>query len=207
MVSVLTGRSFVIHTIDTTLVPSTNGILVAQSPGEAPGWYALYTCSRHEKRVASQLAERTLEFFLPLYKSLRRWKDRSRVVQMPLFPGYVFVRIPLTERLRLLSIGGAVGLVGSGGAPQAVPDQEIQKIRQLLLADLQTEPYPYLSVGSPVRVIRGPLEGAEGYVLRCKKKCRVVISLHLIQRSIAVELDFEDLASVSHPLSRITVVV
>jgi transcription antitermination factor NusG len=193
MAPVLTGRSFVLDTINATLVSQGAGISMSQSSGENPCWYALYTCPRHEKSVASQLAQRSLEFYLPVYRSIRRWNDRSRLLDMPLFPGYVFVHIPLREKLRVLSVNGAVRFVGVGTSPQALLDEDIEQIRQLLLAGKPMEPYPYMKTGSRVRVTRGPLEGAEGYVLRCKNACRIIVSVHLIQRSIAVELDFGDL--------------
>ena len=174
-------------------------MLVPRVPAETPAWYALHTCSRHERRIASQLALRSLEFFLPLYRSMRHWNDRSKLLELPLFPGYIFVHIALKDRLRVLSIGGAVGLVGPG-EPKAVRDCEIHQIKQLLLVK-NLEPYPYMRVGSRVRVTRGPLEGTEGYVLRCKNSCRVVISLHLIQRSVAVEVDAADLALVPSAIS------
>ena len=204
MVPVLTGRSYTRHVMAMVLgnmVPANYDaeVLGPQVDSDTPAWYALHTCSRHERRVASQLSLRSLEFFLPLYRSMRRWNDRSKLLELPLFPGYIFVHIALKDRLRVLSIGGTVGLVGPG-KPKALQDGEIQQIRQLLLVK-NLEPYPYMRVGSYVRVARGPLEGTEGYVLRCKNSCRVVISLHLIQRSVAVEVDAKDLMLVPGAVS------
>jgi len=193
---VLTGRSYVLETSDSTDKSFGIGSAQPELSARYPAWYALYTCARHEKRVASQLVERSLESFLPLYRSVRRWNDRSRLVDLPLFPGYLFVHIPLTEKLRVLSIRGAVRLVEWGGSPQALLDEEVQQIRQLLLGRMQIEPHPYIKAGARVRITRGSLEGTEGYVVRFKNMCRVVISVHLIQRSIAVELDSEDIAAI-----------
>jgi len=199
---VLTGRSCMQETYDTSLSNSSSHWVSPEVAPECPAWYALYTNPRHEKSVASQLAERSLEFFLPLYSSMRRWNDRSRLLDLPLFPGYLFVHIALAQKLRVLSISGAVRLVGVGNSPQALLDDEIQQIRKLVLDNARMEPYPYLRVGSRVRVSRGPLEGNEGYIVRYKNHYRVVISLHLIQRSVAVELDPLDLASVPEAGSR-----
>ena len=199
---VLTGRSCMQETCGISLSNSSSHWVSPEVAAECPAWYALYTNPRHEKRVASQLAERSLECFLPLYRSMRRWNDRSRLLDLPLFPGYLFVHIELAQKLRVLSISGAVRLVGVGNSPQALPDDEIQQIRKLLLANPRMEPHPYLRVGSRVRVSRGPLEGTEGCIIRYKNHYRVVISVHLIQRSVAVELDALDLTSMPEPVSR-----
>ncbi len=159
---------------------------------EARAWYAVYTCARHEKRVAEQLAERSVEFFLPLYRSVRRWNDRSRLVELPLLPGYLFIHIALQDRLLALQIPSVVRLLCFQGRPVALPECEVQQIRHALHGNLRMEPHPYLRAGSRVRVTRGPLEGAEGYVVRSKSTFRVVISLHLLLRSVAVELDAAD---------------
>jgi transcription antitermination factor NusG len=160
-------------------------------------WYAAYTCANHEKRVAEQLGERTVEHFLPLYTSVRRWKDRRMQLQLPLFPGYVFVHLALRDRLRVLEIPSVVRLVGFGGPPVALPDQEMEAMRVNLASRLRAEPHPYLTVGRRVRVVSGPLGGLEGIVVRKKKQLRLVISLHLIMRSVAVELDAADLQPVA----------
>ena len=152
-------------------------------------WYAAYTCANHEKRVAQQLAQRSVEHFLPLYEAVRRWKDRRVRVQLPLFPGYVFVRLPLRDRLQVLQIPSLVRLVGFNGLPTALPDHEMEAMRDGLTRQLRAEPYPYLTAGRRVRIIRGPLEGLEGILLRKKGKLRVVLSLQLIMRSIIVDID------------------
>ncbi len=166
-----------------------------------PKWYAVYTRARHEKQVAEQLASRAVQSFLPLYRSVHRWNDRSRVVELPLLAGYLFVRIAIQDRLRVLQIPSVVRLLSYGGLPMALPDHEIEQFRLSLDASLRMEPHPYLRVGSRVRVRRGPFEGTEGYVVRNKNVFRVVISLHLLLRSIAVELDAADLDPIPETLS------
>ena len=159
-------------------------------------WYAAQTCANHEKRVQEQLRQRTVEAYLPLYASMRRWKDRRVNLELPLFPGYVFVRLALRDRLLVLQTPSVVRLVGFGGLPTALPDQEIDSLRQGLARDLRMEPHPYLKVGQRVRVKTGPLHGLEGILVRKKKVSRFVISLDLIMRSVAVEIDVADLEPV-----------
>jgi transcription antitermination factor NusG len=161
-----------------------------------PLWYAAYTRANHERRVADQLAERGVEHFLPQYESVRKWKDRKVRLQMPLFPGYVFVHLALQNRLSVLQVPGVARLVGFAGRPSPVPEEEFAKIRGFLKQGLRAEPHPYLKLGRRVRVRSGPLEGMEGIVLRRKNGCRLVISLELIQRSIAVDVNSTDVEAV-----------
>ncbi len=158
-----------------------------------PRWYAAYTCAKHEVRVAQELDRRLVEHFLPQYESLRRWKDRKVKLQLPLFPGYVFVRLALQDRLRVLQIPSLVRLVGFNGRPAILPDQEIEALRNSIAAKLRAEPHPYLTMGRRVRIVRGPLAGSEGILVRRKNSLRVVLSLNLIARSAAVEVDSSDL--------------
>lgn len=155
-------------------------------------WYAAYTCANHEKRVAAELGARDVEHFLPLYGSVRRWKDRRVTLDLPLFPGYVFVRLALCERLRALQIPSVVRLVGCGGLPTALPDTEIEIMRSGLSQSLCAEPHPFLAVGRRVRITAGPFAGLEGILKRKKSNLRVVVSLGLIQRSVAVDVDAAD---------------
>jgi transcription termination/antitermination protein NusG len=155
-------------------------------------WYAIYTNSRHEKVVAKQLQDRSIETFVPLYRSWHRWKDRRKLVELALFPSYVFVRIEAQKRLRVLQVPGVVSLVSFNGEPAALPEQEINALRNGLENEVYAEPHPYLRVGRRVRVVRGPMAGAEGILSRKKEKYRVVISLDVLMRSIAVEVDGAD---------------
>jgi transcription antitermination factor NusG len=158
-----------------------------------PRWYALYTCPNHEKRVAQQLDGRAVEYFLPVHVSVRRWKDRRVSIDLPLFPGYIFVHLPLRERLRALEVPSVVRLVGFGGVPTALPEEEIQILRRGLKSGICAQPHPYLRVGRRVRVKSGPLQGMQGIIVRRKNRVRVVISFDLIMRSVAVEADITDL--------------
>lgn len=159
-------------------------------------WYAAYTSANHEKRVSEQLGLREVESFLPLYQSVRRWKDRIVKLEMALFPGYVFVRIALRDRLQVLEIPGLARLVGFRGTPAALPTEEIEALRNSLKNGLRAQPHPYLSAGRRVRVHSGPLAGMTGILMRRKIGSRFVVSVDLIQRSIGVEVDEADLEAV-----------
>jgi len=152
-------------------------------------WYAAYTCANHEKHVAAELEVRAVEHFLPLYSSVRRWSDRRVQLELPLFPGYVFVRLALRDRLRVLQIPSLVRLVGFNGLPAALPDEEMEILRSGLSQRLRAEPHPFLTVGRRVRIVGGAFAGLEGVLKRRRSNLRVVLSVSLIQRSIAVELD------------------
>ena len=159
-------------------------------------WYAGYTASRHEKRIAEQLEQRSIEHFLPLYQTIHRWKNGRHRVELPIFPGYVFVRIALRERLRVLEIPGFVRLIGFSSIPCALPDAEIEAMRNALNTGIKAEPYPYLTIGTRVEIRNGPLQGMTGILLRRRGQCRVVLSIDLIQRSMAVEVEAEDIVPV-----------
>lgn len=154
-----------------------------------PHWYAVYTRSRHEKTVAEHLVQKSVEHFLPLYQTVRKWKNGRFEVRLPLFPGYLFVYIPLQERLKVLQVPGVVQLVGSSGVPLPLPQAEIETIRDAMTKGLQAHPHPYLKVGSRVRISSGPLEGLHGILLRKKGKLRLVVSVDLIMRSISIDVD------------------
>jgi transcription antitermination factor NusG len=153
-----------------------------------PFWYVACTNANHEKRVAEQLTRRSVEHFLPIYRVVRRWKDRWVQLQRPLFPGYIFVRLALHDRLKVLQAPGVVKFVGFSGTPSVLPQVEIDALRTSLSAGVRAEPHPYLMVGRRVRVKSGPLTGMEGILKRKKNQDRLVISLNLILRSVAVEV-------------------
>jgi transcription antitermination factor NusG len=164
-------------------------------PGETPdqvSWYALYTCPRHEKRVVQQIEQHSISCFLPLYRSVRRWKDRRKELELALFPGYVFVRIALQDRLRVLQLASVVRFVSFNGYPLPLPQGEMEALMTGLRSGVRAEPHPYLTVGRRVRVKLGPLAGSQGILVRRKDKFRVVLSLELIMRSVAVEVDEAD---------------
>jgi transcription elongation factor/antiterminator RfaH len=164
---------------------------VRQAPDGS--WYVLYTCPRHEKRVAAQIERRSFSCFLPLYRSVRRWNDRRKELELALFPGYVFVRMSLENKLRVLELPGVVRLVSFNGQPAAISASEIETLQNRLSGDFKVEPHPYLRTGRRVRVRSGVMQGLEGIIVRRKDRCRVVFSIDLIQRSVAVEVDEADL--------------
>jgi transcription antitermination factor NusG len=163
-------------------------------PATAKQWFAAYTICRHEKKVASHFESRTLEHYLPLYRSQRRWKDGSKgFVERPLFPGYVFVRIGPDQRVPVLEVPGVLSIVGkSGSQPTPLAEFEIETLRSAL-DPLRVEPYQRLAAGRRVRILGGALSGIEGTVVRHKNSFRVVITLQLIMQSIAVEVNADDL--------------
>ena len=175
-----------------------SGELTSFSEGQDPGgftarWYAAYTFSHHEKRVRDQLVAKRVETFLPLYSTVHRWKNRRAKLELPLFPGYVFVRIPLRDRLPVLQAAGVVRLVGTAGKPTPLEDHEIESLRNACDAKIPTEPHSYLRVGRKVRIKTGPFEGFQGILLRRSRKFRVVLSLELIARSFVLDVDISDL--------------
>ena len=161
-------------------------------------WFAVYTSPRHEKKVTEHLARRNVETFLPLYSSVRRWKNGCKVtVALPLFPGYLFVCVSRLERVRVLESPGVLWFVGVGGQPAALAEAEIEALRTGVQA-FNCEPHPYLVLGEKARIRRGPLEGFEGVLVRKKGALRVVISLSLIMKSIAIEVDATDLEPIGN---------
>jgi transcription antitermination factor NusG len=169
--------------------------------GESQSWYAAYTASRHEKTVTEHLRQREIECFLPLYESVRRWNNGRHRVQLPLFPSYVFVRMAVRDRLRVLQVPGLVQLVTFQGAPAALPDTEIETLRSALVAGVVAQPYRYLNVGSKVEICRGPLQRMRGVLLRHQGQFRVVLSVEMIMRSIAVEVDALDVVALDRKAS------
>jgi transcription termination/antitermination protein NusG len=154
-----------------------------------PQWYAAWTRSRHEKSVAEQLERKSVETFLPVYETVRKWKNGRHRVALPLFPGYAFVRIALRDRLEVLKVPGVVRFVGFNGAPAPLDDEEIEALRRAMALGVRAEPHPFLTVGRRVRITAGPLAGYEGILVRRKGSLRVVLSIDLIQRSILVQTD------------------
>ena len=156
-------------------------------------WYAAYTSANHEKKVAEQLGVREVEHFLPVYESLRRWKDRRVKLQLPLFPGYVFVRMALRDRLQVQQVPGVARLVGFDGTPATLPEEEMEALQASLARGVRAEPHPFLKIGRRVKVKSGPMEGLQGILKRRKGESRLVVSVELIQRAMAVEIDESDL--------------
>jgi transcription antitermination factor NusG len=152
-------------------------------------WFALRVKSRSEKIVSTIARNKGFEEFLPLYQSRRRWSDRFQSVALPLFPGYVFCRANPEFRLPLLTIPGVLSFVGIGRLPAPIDDAEIAAIQTAVGAGLLAEPYPFLEVGQRVRLEEGPLAGLEGFLVEVRKQQRIAVSVSLLKRSVAVEID------------------
>jgi transcription antitermination factor NusG len=165
-------------------------------------WYALQVRSRFEKVISRNLQGKGYEEFLPVYQRQSRWSDRTKEIELPLFPGYVFCRFNALYRLPILMIPGVVSVVGIGKSPIAVTNDEIENIRMVLQSGSAYEPWPYLTVGQTVRVEFGALAGLKGTVVLVKNTYRLVISVNLLHRSVAVEIDRDCLKPESNPLPR-----
>jgi len=178
-----------------------SGVLTA-SADTLPRWFAVYTTPRHEKHVSEILAERQIETFLPLYRANRQWKKSSPVVlDLPLFPTYVFVRIARQARGVVLGTPGVLSIVGSSKEAWPLPELEIDALRSGLL-ERKIEPHPYLVVGERVRIMAGVMTGVEGVLVRKKNYLRVVLSLDTIMRSVAVEVNANDIEPVGSTTAR-----
>lgn len=153
-------------------------------------WYALYTRSRHEKLVHRELQKKGIESFLPLRRVMRRWSDRRKIIEEPLFKSYLFVHIPWRERWDILKTVGAVRFVGHKmSEPLEVPERELAIIRKFVECDIQVDPFPYLKEGQRVYVRSGRFKGAEGFIVRKDSHCRLVISLDLLMQSVSIQID------------------
>jgi transcription antitermination factor NusG len=152
-------------------------------------WFALTAKPRHEKVVAENLRVQGLESFLPLYRTRRQWTDRVQSVDLPLFPGYVFCRFAYASRLGVLNTPGVISMVGFSGTPATVTDDEILRIRAIQTSGLPSQPWPFVQVGQRARIERGALAGLEGVLIREKDALRVVVSVELLQRAVAVEIE------------------
>ncbi len=157
-----------------------------------PRWYALRTKSRHEKLVRDQLEKQGIEPLLPTVRRLSQWKDRKKEIEVPLFSGYCFVRLSQQNRLPAQKVAGVVEVVGSGHRPEPIPDAEIEALKTLMASVLPYDSHPYLHEGMMVEVVRGPLQGVHGILLRKEKRHRLVIGVRLIQQAAAVEIDVQD---------------
>ena len=156
-------------------------------------WYALYTKHQHERSAADFLQKKGFQVFLPLFVTERRWKDRTKCVSLPIFPCYLFLRTSLDRKLEVLRTPGVFWLVESAGRACPVPESEIAEVRRIVQSRVRVEPHFYLTCGTQVRVRRGALTGLTGILVNVKSKNRVVVSLELLKKSIALEIDQSDL--------------
>jgi transcription termination/antitermination protein NusG len=157
-------------------------------------WYALYTRSRHEKKLLSELTDRSIDVFLPMREVLSRWKDRKKRIWLPLFPGYIFLRQVDTpeNRFRVLNVPGAVRFVGHEGHAERIPDEQIDAVRRFLETKISVDPYPYIRMGQRVEIIAGPLKGIQGILIQKKGRFRFVLRVDLIRQAVSIEIDASD---------------
>lgn len=175
-------------------------MIILKSPADvSEDWFAAYTFSCQEKRVAGHLSSRQIEFFLPVHKTISRWKNGVTMqIERPLFPGYVFVRIHCKNKVRVLELPGVHSIVGTGRQPIPLPYEQIEALRRGI-SGLHAEPHPFLKSGDKVIIRGGPLEGLTGIVVRQRNGARVVLSLDLIMKSISVEVETKYLESFDEP--------
>jgi len=152
-------------------------------------WYALYTKHQHEKSAATLLEKKGIEQFLPLYRAVHRWKDRNQQVLLPLFPCYLFVRAELARKIEVLQTAGIRWFVENAGHASPIPEFEIEALQKVCSSGVRVAPHPFLKKGDTVRLKTGPLLGIEGILTQVKNEHRIVLSVDLLQRSIAVEVD------------------
>lgn len=173
---------------DASVSPTAITNMRAETDAELPCWYAVYTWARHEKAVASQFEQRGLKHFLPLYMTVRCSNMRTVRVSLPLFPSYVFVQTVAANYFRPLQVPGVVHYVGNRKAAP-IPDDEIEGLRRVLLSGMDVAPHPYLAPGNSVRISSGPLAGLSGVIERTKSGSRFIVSVNMIMRSVAVEVN------------------
>lgn len=176
-------------------------IIKEPSPAEDSLWWAIYTRHQHEKSVAQVLETKGFEVFLPLYDSVRKWKDRSKHLSLPLFPCYVFMKGGLHRRLHVLTTPGVHTILYNGDRIATIPNAEIESIRKAVYSPYRVEPHPFLRCGETVRVIRGSLEGVQGVLIRKKSLYRLVLSVEMLAQSVAVEIDAVDVEPASQKRS------
>ncbi len=160
-------------------------------PRVTPFWYAVYTRPRGEKKVDKELTNRGIEHFLPLIRQVRQWSDRKKTVEMPLFPGYVFVNIKLNDRIPVLQAEGAVRLVGFNGKPSPIPKSQVEDVRRLLgmQGKSRPEPFAYLNEGDWVKIVHGPFAGVKGRLIQYRGQTRLLVGITLIEQAVSVEVE------------------
>lgn len=170
-------------------MPIDSAYLTTNYVSTQSAWYAIYTRHQHEKVVAQALTRKGFETFLPLYAITRRWRDRTKVVSLPLFPCYVFLKGGIERRLDLITTPGIHALVSSAGEPSPIPPNEIEGIRRVVGSSFHVEPYPFLKCGQRVEVKTGPLAGVQGILVRKKSHYRLVLSVEMLGKAVSVEVN------------------
>lgn len=170
---------------------------ISERPEKSINWYALQVNCRKESSIASQIEGRGFECFVPAYKSLRKWSDRTKEINQALFPGYLFCRFEYVERQPIITTAGVVQVVGNGRMAIPIPDAEIEALQVAVSSGIPAQPWPYLKTGELVRVNYGHLSGLEGILVNFKGNHRVVLSVTLLQRSLALEVDLSWVSAVA----------
>jgi transcription antitermination factor NusG len=176
--------------------------LALENQAYAPSWYAIYTRHQHEKMVAQILTGKGFDTFLPLYSATHNWKDRTKVLSLPLFPCYVFLKGGIERRLQIITTPGMYGLVSSGGQPAAIPEVEIDAIRRVVESGVAVETHPFLKCGQWVKVKCGPLAGVEGILVRKKNISRLVLSVEMLGAAAAIEVSASQIEVLNAPRQR-----
>ena len=170
-------------------VACSNLPLKPEATNERLRWYAVRVRSNAEKNVHTALTSKQLESFLPTYRCRRRWSDRIKELDAPLFPGYTFCRFDPAQRLPVLTTPGVISIISSSNGPLAVDERELDFVRSIVLSGTIMGPWPFLREGQCIEVVRGPLTGVEGIVVTVKSQYRLIVSVSLLQRSVSVEID------------------
>lgn len=175
-----------------------NSAVIGDGPSQSSytPWFAVTVKPHHEKTVSAILRNKGFEEFLPLYRVRNRWSDRVKELELPLFPSYVFCRFTAEDRVRVLRTPSIRGVVGFGDGPMPIPDREIEAVRKLVDSDLPLGPWPFLKVGHRVRITQGSMRDVEGILIQVKDSFRVVVSIELLQRSVAVTIDRDMISAV-----------
>jgi transcription antitermination factor NusG len=167
-------------------------VLTPETSAAGFEWYAIWTRSRHEKRVRDQLTQKQVDVFFPTITKWSRWKDRKKQIDWPLFPGYIFARFDANDRLAVLKCDGVVTIVGADGTPSPIPEIEIRGIRTLVESELSYDPCPLIKEGTMVEVKHGPLKGVVGRLTRKGAHARLILSVDLIGQAVSVQVDAAD---------------
>jgi transcription antitermination factor NusG len=164
-------------------------------------WYAIYTKHQHEKKSAELLARKRIEVYLPLYDCVRQWQDRRKKLEVPLFPGYVFVRSTLENRIDILRTPGVFFIVESAGRACSVPDRDVESMRTMSHSRAAIQPHPFLQGGDYVRIHRGPFTGVQGILTRVKGQHRIVLCVELLRKAVSVEIMASDAEKIEKPIA------
>ncbi len=159
------------------------------------GWYAIHTKSRHEKLAVTIIKTKNLDVYLPVKKILKKWSDRKKIVEFPLFPGYFFVKMTLSDKDRVLHTKGVVRILGNNG-PEPIPDEQIESLRLFENVDVDVDPYLHLKPGILVKVMKGPLKGCTGLLIKKKTKYRIVVNINVLAQAVSAEIDASDVSAI-----------